>query len=91
MKLEHSTKVACRGVDHVDFSADGTYFIASCEFSAELSESGYCQPAVVGTIKLDHGRDASGRQAVTRTAPRFSISPTCTRMVCISSMERASR
>jgi len=36
MKLEHSTPVPCRGVDHIDFSADGTYFIASCEFSAEV-------------------------------------------------------
>ena len=26
----------CAGVDHVDFSADGSYLIASCEFSGQL-------------------------------------------------------
>lgn len=55
MKLEHTTKVACRGVDHVDFSADGTYFIASCEFSAELLKVDTASRQVVGTLKLDHG------------------------------------
>ena len=55
MKLEHTTKVSCRGVDHVDFSADGTYFIASCEFSAELLKVDTASRQVVGTIKLDHG------------------------------------
>jgi YVTN family beta-propeller protein len=55
MKLEHTTKVACRGVDHVDFSADGTYFIASCEFSAELLKVDTASRQVVGTLKLDQG------------------------------------
>ncbi|MFL5926032.1 MAG: kelch repeat-containing protein, partial [Gaiellaceae bacterium] len=34
--LHHSLPVPCAGVDHVDFSADGTYLIASCEFSGQL-------------------------------------------------------
>ena len=29
-------QVPCRGVDHMDFAADGTYLIASCEYSGEL-------------------------------------------------------
>ena len=33
-KLIKSVPVGCVGVDHIDFSADGTYLIASCEFSA---------------------------------------------------------
>ena len=36
MKLVESVPVPCRGVDHMDFSADGRYLIASCEFSGEL-------------------------------------------------------
>ena len=36
MKLAHSLKVPCKGVDHMDFSADGRYLIASCEFSGSL-------------------------------------------------------
>jgi hypothetical protein len=34
--LHRSLKVPCAGVDHMDFSADGTYLIASCEFSGQL-------------------------------------------------------
>ena len=33
MKLAHALSLPCRGVDHMDFSADGRYLIASCEFS----------------------------------------------------------
>src|SRR6266436_2295233 len=55
MKLEHSTPVPCRGVDHIDFSADGTYFIASCEFSAEVLKVDVASRKVVGTLKLKEG------------------------------------
>jgi len=55
MKLEHSTPVPCRGVDHIDFSADGTYFIASCEFSAEVLKVDVASRQVMGTLKLQTG------------------------------------
>jgi len=55
MKLEHSTQVSCRGVDHMDFSADGTYLIASCEFSAELLKVDVASRQVIGTLKLRPG------------------------------------
>lgn len=32
MKLAHELWVPCKGIDHMDFSADGRYLIASCEF-----------------------------------------------------------
>jgi DNA-binding beta-propeller fold protein YncE len=35
-RLHHSLRVPCRGVDHMDFSADGRYLIATCEFSGQL-------------------------------------------------------
>src|SRR5262245_47532984 len=34
--LVKSLPVPCAGVDHLDFSADGTYLLASCEFSSEM-------------------------------------------------------
>jgi YVTN family beta-propeller protein len=34
--LHKSLSVPCRGVDHMDFSADGKYAVASCEFSGQL-------------------------------------------------------
>ena len=36
MRLTHSLAMPCRGVDHMDFSADGSMLLASCEFSSEL-------------------------------------------------------
>ncbi len=35
-RLHKSVSVPCRGVDHMDFSADGRYAVASCEFSGAL-------------------------------------------------------
>src|ERR1700712_3501305 len=34
--LVKSVHVDCLGIDHADFSADGRYLIASCEFSGKL-------------------------------------------------------
>ena len=34
--LEHRVTVACPGVDHIDFAANGAYLIATCEFSGRL-------------------------------------------------------
>jgi YVTN family beta-propeller protein len=36
MRLHYSLAVPCRGVDHMDFSANGRYLLASCEFSGQL-------------------------------------------------------
>jgi YVTN family beta-propeller protein len=55
MKLEDSMPVACRGIDHMDFSADGAYLIASCEFSGELVKVDVTTRQVVGSLKLRSG------------------------------------
>jgi len=34
--LQRSVPVPCKGVDHLDFSADATYLVASCEFAATV-------------------------------------------------------
>jgi YVTN family beta-propeller protein len=36
MKLVHSLPVDCKGLDHLDFSADGLHALASCEFAAKM-------------------------------------------------------
>ncbi|MFD7440484.1 YncE family protein [Streptomyces sp. NPDC059909] len=36
MAVAKTEPVSCYGVNHADFSADGRYFIVSCEFSGEL-------------------------------------------------------
>jgi YVTN family beta-propeller protein len=36
MRLRYSMGVPCSGINHMDFTADGRYAVASCEFSAQL-------------------------------------------------------
>lgn len=47
-----TTPVSCYGVNHADFSADGRYFIVSCEFSGELLKVDTEKMEVVGQQKL---------------------------------------
>ncbi len=55
-RLSHSLVVSCSGVDHMDFSADGRYLIASCEFSGQLVKVDVAAQRVVGTLTLPDGR-----------------------------------
>jgi len=57
MTLVHSLAVPCRGVDHMDFSSDGTYLIASCEFSGQLLKVDVATQSVVGTLSLGAGAE----------------------------------
>jgi DNA-binding beta-propeller fold protein YncE len=52
MKIVKSLPVPCRGVDHMDFSADGRYLVASCEFSGEILKVDVAKQALLGTLKL---------------------------------------
>jgi len=57
-KLHRSVHVPCVGVDHMDFSADGRYLVASCEFSGQLVEVDVAAERVVRTITLPDGYGA---------------------------------
>ncbi len=57
MALVNSLPVPCHGVDHMDFSADGTYLIASCEFSGKLLKVDVATQSVVGTLSLGTGAE----------------------------------
>ena len=52
MKLAHALSVPCRGVDHMDFSADGRYLIASCEFSGSLIKVDVAKQTLINELKL---------------------------------------
>jgi DNA-binding beta-propeller fold protein YncE len=54
-QLHHSVDVPCVGVDHIDFSADETYLIASCEFSGQMVKVDLKTERVVGTLNLPDG------------------------------------
>lgn len=59
MALVDSVAVPCRGVDHMDFSADGRYLIASCEFSGSIIKLDVEKRAVIGTMELPHPEGAA--------------------------------
>ncbi|MHB8670214.1 MAG: YncE family protein [Acidimicrobiales bacterium] len=48
--LRRQIPVACAGVDHIDFAADGSYLIASCEFSGQLVKVDLTTQRVVGYL-----------------------------------------
>jgi YVTN family beta-propeller protein len=52
MALQHSTSVSCAGVNHADFSANGRYFVASCEFDGQLLKVDTVTQRVVGQLEL---------------------------------------
>jgi DNA-binding beta-propeller fold protein YncE len=53
--LQHSLSVPCLGVDHMDFSANGRYLLASCEFSGQLVKVNLATRHVVGLLTLPSG------------------------------------
>jgi YVTN family beta-propeller protein len=54
-KLHHSLHVPCSGVDHMDFSADGSYAIVSCEFSSQMLKVDVRSERVDGVLSLRSG------------------------------------
>ena len=55
MKLVQSVHVDCAGLDHVDFTADDKYAIATCEFSGELVKFDLAARKPVGYLRLQRG------------------------------------
>jgi YVTN family beta-propeller protein len=55
-KLHHSVSVPCLGVDHMDFTADDRYLLASCEFSGQMVVVNVAEERVVRAIDLPGGR-----------------------------------
>ena len=52
MKLVKRVRVPCVGVDHMDYTADGRYALASCEFSGQMLVVDLTHRSVRTTIKL---------------------------------------
>ena len=55
MRLAHALPVACRGIDHADFSANGRYALFSCEFSGQLVKINIAKQKVMGYLNLPAG------------------------------------
>jgi YVTN family beta-propeller protein len=55
MAVQDVLHVPCSGVNHADFSPDGRYFIASCEFSGQLLKVDTAAHKLLGVIQLKAG------------------------------------
>jgi YVTN family beta-propeller protein len=53
--LRKSLGVPCKGIDHLDFSADGSYAIVSCEFSGDVLKVDMPQRKVSKALRLPLG------------------------------------
>lgn len=52
MKIKKIVPVACSGLNHADWTADGNYFVATCEFSGKLMWVNTAKMKVVKYSKL---------------------------------------
>jgi YVTN family beta-propeller protein len=52
MRLHYALPVPCRGVNHLDYAANGRYLLASCEFSSEVIKVDIVAKKVLGTLRL---------------------------------------
>ncbi len=55
MAVQDVLHVPCSGVNHADFSPDGSYFITSCEFSGQLLKVDTATHKLLGVITLKAG------------------------------------
>ena len=54
--LIHSVPTgACRGVNHADWSADGSFFVATCEFSGDMIKVDTATGQIISTLPLEKG------------------------------------
>jgi len=53
MKVVNRVPVNCEGVNHADFTPDGRFMIATCEFSSELIKVNVASQKVIAHLKLE--------------------------------------
>jgi YVTN family beta-propeller protein len=69
MKLQDSIPVPCRGVNHADFTFDGSYVLASCEFSGRLLKVDLRRRTVAATIDLGAAAASPPRTPLAASRP----------------------
>jgi YVTN family beta-propeller protein len=69
MKLQHSLHVPCKGIDHADFSADGTHALFSCEFSGQMVWVDMMRQRVERTITLPREGSQRPKPQDVKTSP----------------------
>ena len=75
MALIQSVRTDCRGIDHMEFTADGRYAIATCEFNGRLLKLDLSNRKEVGTLALDTavGRGQGAMPQDIRSSPDGTV------------------
>lgn len=60
MALRDSVPVECRGVNHMEFTVDGRYALATCEFSGRLLKLDVANHQVLGYLQLGTNKPGEG-------------------------------
>ncbi|MFF0577882.1 YncE family protein [Streptosporangium saharense] len=63
MRLRRSLSMPCRGINHGDFTADETIFLASCEFSGQLVAVDTAARKIRAVVELAHTRSPRTEKA----------------------------
>jgi YVTN family beta-propeller protein len=69
MRLEQSIHTDCRGIDHMEFTVDGRYLIATCEFAGSLVKVDLATRRQVRYLRLSAGRDTLSMPQDIRSSP----------------------
>src|SRR5207248_5254502 len=72
MELVKSVHVPCRGLDHIDFTIDNRYLIATCEFSAHVVKLDLETQTVVASLKVGENMEQSMPQDI-RSSPNGQV------------------
>jgi YVTN family beta-propeller protein len=83
MRLQHSLKVPCRGVNHADFTADLSAFVVSCEFSGKLLVVPVSGARIARVIDLNAIRTPGATDPMTAVhggGPAVSLEPSASSM-----------
>jgi YVTN family beta-propeller protein len=73
LELVQSVSAECRGIDHIEFTADGRYMIATCEFNGHLLKVDLATRRPVDELALDPtGTDPAMPQDI-RSSPDGSV------------------
>ena len=78
MASERSLPVPCDGVNHADYSADLSFFVASCEFSGQLLVVDRSATKLLKVIDLNSTKTpgaTSAREAMRMGGPKSGLTP----------------
>ena len=71
MALQQSVAIpSCRGINHADFSSDGSYMLVTCEYGGGIAKVDLATRTVTGSLQLP---TAPGRPAVMAMMPDHSM------------------